>query len=165
MEGVHEMTIREIRRDEAAPVTELYLGMCRVLADADPDWGVPDRDPIHRWILRTTETDDAVCLVSEVHEAIVGFLLASIARHPAMPGVLGTLEELHVRPGPDVEQGKRDLVQAGIAWARDRGASPIQTTVGVASPWADEELAFWTSVGFEHDQALVTCYFLEDEGC
>ena len=157
------MTIREIRRNESAPVTDLYLEMCRVLAEADADWGVPDRDPIHRWILRTMESDDAVCLVSDVEGVIIGFLLASVARHPAMPGVLGTLEEVHVRPR-EGENLKPELVEEGIVWARDRVASPIQTSVGMDSPWADEELSFWKSMGFEHDQALVTRYFAA-EGC
>jgi GNAT superfamily N-acetyltransferase len=166
MQGVREMTIREIRRNESAPVTELYLEMCRVLAEADSDWGVPDWDPIHLWILRTTESDDAVCLVSEIDGVIIGFLLASVARHPVMPGVLGTLEEVHVCPGREGVKRKRELVEGGIAWARNRGASPIQTTVGVDSPWADDELSFWKSIGFEHDQALVTRYFLGDgDGC
>jgi Acetyltransferase (GNAT) family len=162
--GGHKMTIREIRRNECAPVTDLYLEMCKVLAEADSDWGVPDRDPIHRWILRTTESHDAICLVSEVDGVIIGFLLASVARHPVMPGVLGMLEEVHVRSTREAENRKRELVEEGIVWARSRGANPIQTTVGVDSPWADEELSFWKSIGFEHDQAIVRRYFPE-EGC
>jgi L-amino acid N-acyltransferase YncA len=86
------MTIREIRRDDAAPVTDLYLEACSPYSERDPDWGVPDWDAINRWVLRTTESDDAVCLVAEVEGEIVGYLLASVARHPAMPGVLGKLE-------------------------------------------------------------------------
>ena len=57
------MTIREIRRDESAAVTDLYRDACSRLFELDPDCGVPDRDPIYRWILRTTESDEAVCLV------------------------------------------------------------------------------------------------------
>jgi hypothetical protein len=109
--------------------------------------GVPDWDPIHRSILRATESDDAVCLVSEVDGVIIGFLLASIARHPAMPGVLGTLEEIRIRPGREEAKRKRELVEGGITWARNREASPIRTTVGVDSPWFDEELSFWRSIG------------------
>lgn len=75
------------------------------------------------------------------------------------------LEEVHVRPGREEEKRKRELIEGGITWARNREASPIQTTVGVDSPWADEELSFWKSIGSEHDQALVTRYFLGDEGC
>jgi hypothetical protein len=82
-----------------------------------------------------------------------------------MPGVLGQLEELHVRPVPDELRLKRELVEVGIAWARDRKADPIQTTVGLEAPWTDGELSFWTSIGFEHDRALVTRYFPEGEGC
>jgi len=67
-----------------------------------------------------------------------------------MPGVLGQLEELHVRPGPDEVWLKRELVDVGIAWARDRMAAPIQTTVGLEARWTDGELSFWTSIGFEH---------------
>ena len=92
--------------------------------------GVPDWDPIHRSILHATESDDAVCLLSEVDGVIIGFLLASIARHPAMPGVLGTLEEIRIRPGREEAKRKRELVEGGITWARNREASPIQTTVG-----------------------------------
>jgi hypothetical protein len=159
------MTIREITQDDAAAVTDLYLDVCRRLSELDPDWGVPDREPIYRWILRTTESDEAVCLVIELEGTIAGCLFASVARHPAMPGVLGQLEELHVRPGPDEDRLRRELVDVGIAWARDRRAHPIQTTIGLEAPWTDGELSFWTSIGFEHDQALVTRYFPEGEGC
>lgn len=159
------MTIREITRDDAAAVTDLYLDVCSRHSELDPDWGVPERDPIFDSVLRTTESDEAVCLVVEAEGAIVGYLLASVARHPAMPGVLGQLEELHVRPGQDELRLKRELVDVGIAWARDRKADPIQTTVGLEAPWTDGELSFWTSIGFEHDQAMVTRYFPEGEGC
>jgi hypothetical protein len=157
------MTIREIRPEEAAGVTDLYLEACRLLAELDPDSGVPNWDTINRWITRTAQSDQAVCLIKEVEGAIVGNLLASITPHPAMPGVLGTLEELHVRPGPDTGRMRVELVEAGIAWARAREASPIQTTVALDAPLTNEDLSFWTSVGFEHDQALVTRYFLEEE--
>ena len=159
------MPIREIRREEVAHATDLYLEACKLLSERDAEWGVPDRDPIDRWIHRTTESDQAVCLVpDEGDDAIAGLLLASVARHPAMPCVLGMLEELHVRPGPEQDRFMRELVEAGIAWARDRGASPIQTVVGLDAPWTNEELSFWTSMGFEHGQTLVTRYFLEDDG-
>jgi hypothetical protein len=108
--------------------------MCRVLAEADSDWGVPDRDPIDRWILRTTESDDAVCLVSEVDGVIIGFLLASVSRHPVMPGVLGMLEEVHVRSTREAENRKRELFEEGIVWARSRGANPIQNNGGGGFP-------------------------------
>jgi hypothetical protein len=62
-------------------------------------------------------------------------------------------------------EAKRALVVAGIVWARERGARPIQTTVALGAPTTDEELAFWASLGFEHDQTLVTRYFLDDDGC
>jgi hypothetical protein len=150
------MTIREITQDDAAAVTDLYLDVCSRLSELDPDWGVPDREPIYRWILRTTESDEAVCLVIELEGTIAGCFFASVARHPAMLGVLGQLEELHVRPGPDEDRLRRELVDVGIAWARDRRAHPIQTTIGLEAPWTDGELSFWTSIGFEHDQALVT---------
>jgi len=144
------VTIREIRRDDAAAVTDLYMEACRGYAERDPDWGVPDRDAIKRWVLRTTESDDAVCFISEAEGAIAGCLLGSVARHPAMPGVLGQLEELHVRPVPGEDRLRRELVDVGIAWTHDRKAHPIQTTVGLEAPWTDGELSFWTSIGFEH---------------
>ena len=157
------MTIREIQPDEVEGVTDLYLEMCRLLSERDAEWGVPARAPIARWIRRTTETDDAVCLVTEADETIVGFVLASVTPHPAMPGIVGTLEEQHVGSAAS-DEARRALVDAAVAWARERGARPIQTTVAVGSPWSDEELAFWASMGFEHDQALVSRYFLEDDG-
>ncbi len=107
-------TIREMRPDEAASVTDAYLDACRRHAERDDDWGVPRWDDIHRWVVRTTETDDAVCLVAITDEgSIVGHLLASVSGHPAMPGILGDLEELHVVPGPDEVALKRALVDAG----------------------------------------------------
>jgi hypothetical protein len=86
------MTIREIHPDEVASVTHLFLEMCRLLSERDAEWGVPQREPIARWIRRTTETDDAVCFVNAVDGEISGDLLASVTRHPAMPGIMGTLE-------------------------------------------------------------------------
>jgi GNAT superfamily N-acetyltransferase len=156
------MTVREVRREDADRVTQLYLDACRRLSERDPEWGVPKWGPINRWILKTMLSDDAVCLVSEAEGAVVGLLLGSVTRHPAMPGVLGALEELMVEPRQDAAALKRELVDAGIAWARERGASPIQAAVGLGAPWTDDELSFWTSNGFEHDQTLVTRYFPEE---
>lgn len=53
----HVTTIREIRADEVGVVTDMYLELCRSLSERDADWGVPAREPIRRWIQRTTETD------------------------------------------------------------------------------------------------------------
>jgi hypothetical protein len=159
------MTVREITPDDADRVTELYLDACRRLSEREPDWGVPEWGPINRWVRRTIETDDAVCLVREADGAIAGLLLASLERHPAMSGIVGSLEELLVEPRRDEEELKHELVNAGIAWARDRGASLVQTMIGLGSPWTEDELAFWNSIDFEHDQTLVTRYFPEDEGC
>jgi GNAT superfamily N-acetyltransferase len=156
-------TIREIRADEVGVVTDLYLELCRSLSQRDADWGVPARESIRRWIQRTTETDEAVCLVPEIGEEIAGYLLASVSRHPAMPGVTGDLEELYVRPAPDEDALKRRLVEAGIEWARARGAGVIATKVGLEAPWTEEELAFWGSLGFENDTTEVTHYFFD--GC
>ena len=75
-------TIREIRRDEVDLVTDLYPEPYRSLSERDAEWGVPDREPIRRWIERTTETDEAVCLVPEIDGETAGYLLASVSRHP-----------------------------------------------------------------------------------
>jgi hypothetical protein len=83
------MTIREITPDDAAAVTDLYLDVCSRLSELDPDWGVPDREPIYRWILRTTESDEAVCLVIELEGTIAGCLsprLPVTRRCPACSG-------------------------------------------------------------------------------
>ena len=156
-------TIREIRRDEVDLVTDLYLEACRSLSERDGDWGVPAREPIRRWIERTTETDEAVCLVPEIDGEAAGYLLASVSGHPAMPGVTGELEELHVVPRPNDDVVRRELVEAGVAWARAREAGVIVGTVGLDAPWTEEELGFWGSMGFEHDTTEVKRYFLD--GC
>jgi GNAT superfamily N-acetyltransferase len=152
------MTIREMRQEESASVTDLYLEASSLLSERDRDWNVPDSGSINRWVIATREADDAVCLVAEVERAVGGYLLASVARHPALPGVLGKLEEVYVRRGPEENRLRRELVEAGMAWARERGAGPIQATVALEVPWTDEELSFWASIGFEHDQGLVTRY-------
>jgi GNAT superfamily N-acetyltransferase len=151
--------IREIRLDEVGTVTDLYMEMWGSLADRHADWAVGDRDPIHRWIARTTETDEAVCLAPEFDVEIAGYLLASVSRHPAMPGTTGELEGLYVRPRHDEDAVKRDLVEAGVAWARERNVG----TIGLDAPWTSEELAFWTSLGFENDTTEVKRYYTD--GC
>ena len=146
------------KRCEWAPVDQpVYL------AYHDAEWGVPARESIRRWIARTLETDDAVSLVPEIEGGVAGYLLASVSGHPAMSGISGELEELYVRPGADRDQAMRDLVQAGVAWARARDAGVIVATVGLDAPWTADELAFWTSLGFEHDTAQVKRYF--HDGC
>jgi hypothetical protein len=107
-----------------------------------------------------------VCLVPEIEGEIAGYLLASVSDHPAMPGTLGELGELgelYVRPRPDEDAVKRELVEAGVAWARARKAGMIRGTVGLDAPWTAEELAFWASLGFENDTTEVKRYFLD--GC
>ena len=153
-------TIREIRTDEVDLVTDLYLQSCRSLSEQDAEWGVPAREPIRRWIARTIETNEAVCLVPDLDGGVAGYLLASVSGHPAMPGIKGELEELYVRPGPDREPVQRELVEAGVAWARARDARVIAGTVGLDAPWTADELAFWASLGFERD----TAEFFSDAG-
>ena len=127
-------TIREIRRDEVDLVANLYLEPCRSLSERDAEWGVPDREPIRRWIERTTETDEAVCLVPEIDgDRRLPPGLREPA--PAMPGVAGELEELHVRPGSDEDGVRRELVEAGVGWARARDAGVIASKVGLDAPW------------------------------
>ena len=82
-----------------------------------------------------------------------------------MPGVTGELEELFDRAGPGEGPARRELVDAGIAWALEREAKVIRTTIGLDAPWTGEELSFWTSLGFEYDQTVATRYFLDDGGC
>ena len=93
------MRIREIRPDEAPIVTDLYLEACRLLAELDPDAGIPDWGAINRWITRTTETDQAVCLIKEVEGTIVGYLLASVERHPACRESSGRWRSSTLGPG------------------------------------------------------------------
>ena len=131
------MTIREIRRDEVPLATDQYLEACRLLWERDADWGVPDRD-------RSTA--------------------GSFAR-PSPTGRSAWSRTTTTRGSPACSSPPSLVIRPGIAWARDRGAGPIQTTVGLVAPWTEEELSFWSSMGFEHDQALVTRYFPEDEGC
>jgi len=35
---------------------------------------------------------------------------------------------------------------------RPAEARTVRTSVSLDAPWTGEELAFWTSLGFEHDQ-------------
>ncbi len=150
-------TIRQIRPAESPSVTELYVDLSREIADRDPESEVVDPGPIDRWIRRTAETDDAVCLVVESADTLVGFLLASVRRHPAMPGVVAELEALYVRPSPDREALERQLVDAGIAWARDREAGVVVTQVAVDA-WTTNQLERWDAFGFEHQTAELRRY-------
>lgn len=152
-------TIRPIHPSEAAAVTDLYLDGCRQLSERDGDWGVPEWENIHRWVVRTMETDEAVRLVAEDEDGSVrGLLLASVSGHPAIPGMTGELDELVVHPGPRDRETKRALAEASLAWAKERGPGQISSRVALNAPWTDEELTFWTELGFEHDQTLVTQY-------
>jgi len=100
--------------------------------------------------------------VPEIGEEIAGYLLASVSRHPAMPGVTGDLEEL--RPA----RARRGCAEAEARRSRHRldasaGRGVIATKVGLEAPWTEKELAFWGSLGFENDTTEVTRYF--SDGC
>ena len=104
------MTIREIRRDEVPLATGQYLEACGLLWERDADWGVPDRDPIDRWILRTIESDGAVCLApDDDHDGI------AVCSSPPSP-----------------------VIRSGIAWARDRGRRPDPNDGRPCVPWTEE---------------------------
>jgi GNAT superfamily N-acetyltransferase len=160
----HVAIIREIRPSESPSVTELYLDFSREIADRDPESEVVESGPIERWIGRTTDTDDAVCLVAEGSASLAGFVLASVQRHPAMPGAVAELEALYVRPSPDRETVERQLVDAGIAWARDREAGVVVTKVAVDA-FTPQEIERWGAFGFEHTAAELRRYLNEDEPC
>jgi GNAT superfamily N-acetyltransferase len=159
--------IRESRAGEAATLRDLYDEMCNVYDARVPEgWGRLTPAALERIrdnMRRTPAVDDAVCLVAEDEGRLLGFVTGALDRHPVMPGWAGDVEELYVVERPDASELRRELARRAIAWLRERGASTIHSTVALDAPWTEEEIGFWSDLGFEHDMTLLSLYI--QEGC
>ena len=157
------MTIREMRRDEAALVRDLW-NEGRNARDAlvPGGWGRLSSKSLERIrdnLERTPAHPDALCLVAEDDEGqIVGFATLSLTGHPVIPGIGGEVEELHVRDVPNADSLRRELARSAIVWLRSRGANVVVAYAAANAPWTEEEVDFWRSAGFEIDRVILHMY-------
>jgi GNAT superfamily N-acetyltransferase len=163
-----DMTIiRESRPDEATTVRDLYDEMCNTHDARVPEgWGTLSPASLERIrdnMERTPEVDDALCLVAEDEGRLVGFVTGALDRHPVMPGWAGDIEEMYVVERADAAELRRELARRAIDWLRERGAWTIHATVALEAPWTEEEIRFWSELGFEHDLTLLSLY--REDGC
>jgi hypothetical protein len=155
--------IREMRAEEAVLVRDLWNEGCEAKdALVRGGWGRLSRESLERIrdnLARTPGCEDALCLVVEDDDgALVGFATASISRHPIAPGIVGEIEEVHVRPVDGAGAMARELALGAIAWTRSRGANVVVTYAAADAPWTDEEVRFWTALRFEIDRVVLHLY-------
>lgn len=155
-------TIRPMHPTEAGAVRDLWNEMCEVSESAAPaGWGAlsaESLEQIRHNLERTPAHPDVLCLVAEDNREMFGFLTASVTRHAVMPGLGGEIEELYARAGADQSQVRALLAQKAIDWFHERGVGVIWSRVALDAPWTTSDIAFWTRLGFEHDQTLLSRY-------
>lgn len=115
-------------------------------------------DQIRDNLERTPAHPDALCLVAKDSRELFGFVTASVTRHAVMPGPGGEIEEIYVRARADQAQVRALLAQEAIDWLHERGVGVIWSRVALDAPWTRRDIAFWTELGFEHDQTLLSRY-------
>ena len=155
-------TIRPMRPTEAGAVRDMWNEMCEMADAATPDgWGRLSAESLERIrdnLERTPAHPDALCLVAEDSQELFGFVTASISQHPVRPRPGGEIEELYVRAGADQTHVGALLAQKAIDWFHERGVGVIWSRVALDAPWTTSDIAFWTRLGFENDQTLLSRY-------
>lgn len=155
-------TIRPMHPNEAGTVRDLWNEMGEMADEATPNgWGrlsAESLKQIRHNLERTPAHPDALCLVAEDNRELFGFLTASVTRHPVMPGPGGEIEELYARARADQSQVRALLAQKAIDWFHERGVGVIWSRVALDAPWTTSDMAFWTRLGFENDQTLLSRY-------
>jgi len=152
--------IREMRVEEASTVRDLWNEMCEVADARVPGgWGRLDESSlalIAGNLARTPAHPDALCLVVEEEDDLVGFVTASVQGHPTSPGITGEVEELYVRDGDAATE--RELATRAIDWAFERGANAVVAYEGSGAPWTDASIEFWRTLGFDIDRVVLHRY-------
>jgi hypothetical protein len=154
------MSIREMRVDEAGAVRDLWNEMCETADARVPGgWGKlsdASLELIADNLARTPSHPDALCLVVEDNNTLVGFVTASVQAHPTSPGLTGEIEELYVRGGDDTTE--RELASRAIAWSFEHGANAVITHEASDAPWTEASVAFWRTIGFTIDRVVMHLY-------
>lgn len=155
-------TIRPMDRAEAGAVRDLWNEMCELADSVVPGgWGIlspGSLEQIRDNLERTPEHPDALCLVADDDHELVGFVTASVNRHPVMPGPGGEIEELHVRARPDHAHLRAELARQATEWLHERGVGVVWSRVDLDAPWTGDDIAFWIGIGFDNDQTLLSRY-------
>lgn len=107
---------------------------------------------------RTPAHQDDLCLVADDDGVLVGFVTASLVRHPVMPGTVGEIEKLYARSRPKAATIHNRLIEEAIDWLNSRSVGVFMSLIALDAPWTSEQVSFFANHGFESDQTLVTRY-------
>jgi ribosomal protein S18 acetylase RimI-like enzyme len=145
------LRIRRVKETEAPKILELWR------ANGEEDIGGPvglceDNNLEH--IRQNATHPEAICLAEEQGE-LIGFVMGRQTSHPTLPGTVGEIEELNVRPSARRAGVGRSLVEGAVAYLREAGADVFRTEADIESEGA---LAFMRAIGWENDMTVFSRY-------
>lgn len=114
-----------------------------------------DRERLHKVIEGYVSHPQVCCFITEQADEVMGFITACLSSHPVMEGLVGTIEELYVRPAFRRRSFGSQLAQAAVSFLRHGGAGVLKTHTCADSKVAQ---AFWKSLGWEADVATFSLY-------
>jgi len=147
------MAIRKLSTGQVDATLQLWCDNWAEGGDTGPS--PADRERLRRVIAGYVSHPQVCCFVAEQDAEVVGFVTASVSSHPVMEGLVGTIEELYVRPASRRQSIGTQLAQAASSFLRQNGAGVLKTHACIDSEVAK---AFWASLGWEADTATFSLY-------
>jgi ribosomal protein S18 acetylase RimI-like enzyme len=146
------MQVRRVNENEAPKILELWR------ANGEEALGQPVQlceENILEHVRRNATHPDAICLVAQDQDQLVGFITATRTTHPTMPGSAGEIEELYVQPSARRAGVGRALVEGAVALLKEQGVVVFRTQADIESEGA---LAFLRAIGWENDMTVFSRY-------
>ena len=141
--------VRKASHRDLDRVTELWMALGEHHAALEPAFALRrGAATLARRILEAQLADpDTAILVHDEAGALSGLLIARVARAPdiQVERCRGEITDLYVRESARRRGIGRALVEAGTAWARERGAVRVEVRVAAGNSAAH---AFWRASGF-----------------
>lgn len=142
-------SIRAARRSDARAIAAQWIELIDAHAEVDAAFALEAHDgaALEHQVARALEDPDAALWVAERDGHVVAFCAAHIARSapPARERSRLEITELFVAAGARRCGLGRALVDAALAWARERGAERVEVRVAARN---DTGQSFWRRLGF-----------------
>ena len=146
--------IRGVREAEADAVVELWDRMVRQIPDGGP-LTATGRRHLARMVATAAWHRQTFCLVAVRGDEVLG--LSRLGPGDGLlPGAVGEVQELYVRPGlPKAGELRSRLAEAVISRLRELGAAPLRKLVAADDPG---EQRFWAGQRFTADMVVMSSY-------
>jgi ribosomal protein S18 acetylase RimI-like enzyme len=142
-----DVAIRRARRSDLDAIGELWRSLITLHAEFDPAFRVTDEAVPARALAQLLDDTKSAAWIAEAEQRVVGFCAVRVVDSPRALAESRRAEitELFVAPGARRSGLGRSLVDAALAWARERGAERVEVRVAARN---DTGQSFWRSLGF-----------------